>query len=49
MFENTSLDQFSLLDELPSLTPVWHPFTQHAAHNSTVAKETQQDNTERSH
>jgi hypothetical protein len=49
MFENTSLDQFSLLDELPALTPVWHPFTQHAGHTSTVVQETTQETTERSH
>ncbi|SPB13423.1 hypothetical protein NOV72_00721 [Caballeronia novacaledonica] len=49
MFENTSLDQFSLLDELPTLTPVWHPFTQNAARKPAVAQETQQENTERSH
>jgi hypothetical protein len=49
MFENTSLDQFSLLDELPALTPVWHPFKQHAAHTSTAAQETKQETTERSH
>ncbi|WP_268811211.1 hypothetical protein [Caballeronia arvi] len=29
MFDKTSLDQFSLLDELPSTTPVWHPFVPH--------------------
>ncbi|WP_174258067.1 MULTISPECIES: hypothetical protein [Burkholderiaceae] len=50
MFENTSLDQFSLLDELPSLTPVWHPFTQHASHGSDVAHESHEESkTERSH
>jgi hypothetical protein len=49
MFENTSLDQFSLLDELPTLTPVWHPFTQHSAHEPGVAQDTKQDSTERSH
>ncbi|WP_250515304.1 hypothetical protein [Caballeronia sp. INDeC2] len=49
MFENTSLDQFSLLDELPTLTPVWHPFTQHATHATDVAEESKQKSTERSH
>ncbi|WP_321794044.1 hypothetical protein [Caballeronia sp. J97] len=48
MFDNTSLDQFSLLDELPSVTPVWHPFTQHAARSSAEVQETK-ESTERSH
>ena len=46
MFEDTSLDQFSLLDELPSATPVWHPFVEHA---SAAARETKQEIEERSH
>ncbi|SAK90299.1 hypothetical protein AWB77_04968 [Caballeronia fortuita] len=48
MFDNTSLDQFSLLDELPSFTPVWHPFTQHAERTSPVEQESK-ETTERSH
>ncbi|SAK62200.1 hypothetical protein AWB76_03200 [Caballeronia temeraria] len=49
MFENTSLDQFSLLDELPTHTPVWHPFTHHTAQSSGVEQEKKQEGTERSH
>lgn len=39
MFDNTSLDQFSLLDELPSTTPVWRPFVPHAADTMQDAKQ----------
>jgi hypothetical protein len=46
MFDNTSLDQYSLLDELPSSTPVWHPFVEHA---HAAVQETKQDSEERSH
>ena len=40
MFDNTSLDQFSLLDELTSTTPVWHPFVDHAP---VAVQETKQE------
>jgi hypothetical protein len=40
MFDNASLDQFSVLDELPSTTPVWHPFVEHA---TAASQETKQD------
>ncbi|SAL69224.1 hypothetical protein AWB74_03972 [Caballeronia arvi] len=46
MLANNSLDQFSLLDELPFATPVWHPFVQHA---EDAVQETKQETDERSH
>jgi hypothetical protein len=30
MLENTTLEQYSVLEELSSLTPVWRPFVNHA-------------------
>lgn len=49
MSENASLDQFSLLDELPFVTPVWRPFVQHAAHAPARAQDAKQETAERSH
>ncbi|KND56739.1 hypothetical protein BSCH_01050c [Candidatus Paraburkholderia schumanniana] len=49
MFENTSLDQFSALDDFASVTPVWRPFVQHAPHAPATEQESQQQNGECSH
>jgi hypothetical protein len=32
MFENTPLEQYSTLEELSSVTPVWRPFAHHVDH-----------------
>ena len=37
MFENTTLEQYSVLKELSSVTPVWRPFVHHAEHASDRA------------
>ncbi|SAK64915.1 hypothetical protein AWB79_03165 [Caballeronia hypogeia] len=47
MFDNTSLEQFSLLDDFPSATPVWRPFVQQAKRTQAVAEETKQEMEER--
>jgi hypothetical protein len=38
MFENTTLEQYSVLEELSSVTPVWRPFAHH--HVDDVQEET---------
>jgi hypothetical protein len=38
MFENTTLDQYSVLEELSSVTPVWRPFVEDGR-EETLAKE----------
>ncbi|MDR5775386.1 hypothetical protein P9250_13145 [Caballeronia sp. LP006] len=40
MFENTSLEQYSVLEELASVTPVWRPFVE------SRSQETEQDTSE---
>jgi hypothetical protein len=50
MFENTSLDQFSALEELSAVTPVWRPFVQQTARNVPAdSQETQQQRADCSH
>lgn len=42
MFDNTTLEQYSVLEELSSVTPVWRPFAHHhveEAQVETLAKE----------
>lgn len=34
MFDNINLEQFSVLEELSSATPVWRPFVDHTDHVS---------------
>lgn len=49
MFENTSLEQFSTLDDFASVTPVWRPFVQHAEREPADTQASQQQAAERSH
>jgi hypothetical protein len=49
MSENTSLEQYSLLDDFAWATPVWRPFVQSAANAPADTQESQQQNAERSH
>ncbi|MDR5818112.1 MULTISPECIES: hypothetical protein [unclassified Caballeronia] len=49
MFENTSLDQFSALEELSAVTPVWRPFVQQTARVPVVSQESRQESAECAH
>jgi hypothetical protein len=49
MFDNTSLDQFSALEELSSVTPVWRPFVQREAPAPAVKQECTQQTAECHH
>ena len=46
MFDNTTLEQYSQLDDFPSVTPVWRPFVQRAGYTSKVAQETKREQAE---
>jgi hypothetical protein len=37
MFENTTLEHYSTLEEMSSVTPVWRPFDHHAESAQSVA------------
>jgi hypothetical protein len=42
MFEDTTLEQYSVLEELSSVTPIWRPFTHHHgddAHEESLVNE----------
>ncbi|MDR5783694.1 hypothetical protein QCE63_30215 [Caballeronia sp. LZ065] len=49
MFENTSLDQFSALEELSAVTPVWRPFVDHSAREQAVSQDSQPRSAECAH
>lgn len=41
MPDNSTLEHFSLLDELPSLTPVWRPFVQQPPNDCAAEQQPQ--------
>lgn len=46
MFDNTTPEQYSLLDDFPSVTPVWRPFVQRTADTSRIAQEAKREQAE---